>query len=131
MKSSVMKIVSWIYTIASVIGSFVLAFGNEDMYRRLDISNIVVLVIGLVSTAFTACILFAITAILENTEKNSEMLTQLMRQTRPDTSGTSNSKATLSGNNTSSPAPGKWKCPDCGKPNSLDSKTCYYCGYRR
>lgn len=124
MKSSVMKVVSLIYTIASIVGTLILAFGSDI---RL-ISSTVILLIGGISTAFSACILFAIAAVLENTEANGEMLTRLLKRTESvETSGSKVSKFATETTNIGD----TWRCPKCGKTNPISSRVCKDCGYQK
>lgn len=124
MKSSVMKVISWIYTIASIVGTLILAFGGD---HRI-VSSAIILLIGGICTAFSACILFAITAVLENTEANGEMLTRLLKRTESaETSGSKVSKLAAETVNIGD----TWRCPKCGKTNQLTSRTCKDCGYQK
>lgn len=156
MKSGVMKTVSVIYTIFGVIGSYNIAFGNEDLYDFFGVSSIAVFISCLVITALMSCVLFAISTLIENSEYNESVLVKIRdlqkqviemqnniiklqnsaRLTDVMTEEVVNSSSTTSTvkqsiNSEIKTESNTWKCPECGKTLSNEDMTCYFCGHKK
>lgn len=135
MTSSFMRQLSIVYCVVGGIFSIVSGF----LFKRIEYSsfgieekvNIALIITSLLGVAFSGCLLFAITSILEHTEDTYALLYRLSKEqqgTKPENSR--NSKMNLD-NVISERVGNTWRCPDCGKSNPVSSRTCKDCGYQK
>lgn len=131
MNSSIVKVVAWIYVVLGAIGSLVMGNSAKEVFYGVDHINVIVTLIGLVSIAGTAFVLFAIAQIMENTEECMSRLYKVEHKpTGSAPTNASNSKMSLSAIS-SKPVGSEWTCPDCGKKNPTSVRTCKDCGYQK
>lgn len=129
MNSALVKIIAWIYLVLGVIGSIIMGNSAKDVFLGASGIAFTVSAIGIISTAGTAFVLFAISKIMENTEECMSKLYRLEHKPA-QIDGASNSKMSLSAV-TSKASGGEWRCPDCGKRNPTSIRTCKDCGYQK
>lgn len=131
MRSSSMKVITWIVTVLGVVGSLVSGVKIGDI-PAFDDLKIIVIISGLLGTALFAVILFAIAQILENTEytvsKLPTMERALQRIASPE--GANAPKQSLS-DLTPKHTGNEWRCPKCGMMNPISSRTCKDCAYQK
>jgi len=138
--SKLLKGMSGVFAILGAIGSFIMAANQTTLsssYRVERQFSIVVLLVGLISTAVLCIILYALGEILSNQESILSHIGQIeKRKTESSSHTSSNSGGYFSsaasikaGGSAAMPTVlGPWTCAKCGTTNSGSRNTCENCG---